>query len=525
MITKKPLFLSRSHIMKRLSFLTTMMVGLILSTVAVGAQFNKVLIFPYQPVYQSVTQDVANQFNDLLVNEMKNADSLQAIEGPKVVSKKRAQISEPNIDRDAIARGIEKAKIGIEEIKNQEFEKAIKPLKDGIAILEKNILYLDDMNILTDAYLALSVAYFGTGMEDEGETYIRKCVRLDPFKEISPEQYPPLYLRIYDGIRKQTYNLPRGVIRVTTNPSGATIYVDGKQVGTSPALLKEAIKGEHYLKIERAGEVPVYKVVNVIPNQTVEVNIDFTGEEEGGSGPEYVAANALKNNRIDSAAREALVQIANKQQADFVLFGGIIREDNNYKINSFFLKVKTTEVVQTMSLSIDIDMLGASIEIYKLVEELTKKIESFPESIKQSVILVFPGIMKKTEKPQEIVIGPVGMPQPLYKAPAREEEQPPAPQQVKEEPKKEEKKTAGVVEVKKQPDTTGGGIDIGKGRTLRQKGQIDSSVVIVEKPVMWYESPWFWTAVGVVLVGAGVGTYLYISNIEPDRGRISFTLP
>lgn len=512
--------------MRRLIVLATLMVGCILSIGAYGAQFNKVLIFPYQPVYQSVSQDVANQFSDLLTNEMKNADSLQAIEGPKVVSKKKAQISEPNIDRDAISRGVEKAKIGIEEIKNQEFEKAIKPLKDGIAILEKNLLYLDDMTILTDAYLALSVAYFGTGMEDEGETYIRKCVRLDPYKEISADQYPPLYLRIYDGIRKQTFNLPRGMIRVSTNPSGATIFVDGKQVGTTPAILKEAIKGEHYLRIERAGEVPVYKTVNVIPNQTVEINIDFSGEEEGGSGPEYIAANAIKNNRIDSAARESLVQVANKQQADFVLFGGIIKEENNYKINSFFMKVKTTEVVQTMSLTIDIDMLGASIEIYKLVEELGKKIESFPESIKQSVILIYPGIMKKTEKPQEIVIGPVGAPQPLYKGPAKEEE-PPTPQ-VKEEqkePKKEEKKTASVAEVKKQPETGGGGIDIGKGRTLKQKGQIDSSVVIVEKPVMWYESPWFWTAVGVVVVGAGVGTYLYISNIEPDRGRISFTLP
>ncbi|MGC8928309.1 MAG: PEGA domain-containing protein [Myxococcota bacterium] len=508
--------------MKKRAIIYSIITLMLLSSSGFAAQFNKVLIFPYQPVYQSVTLDVANQFTELLTNEMKNADSLQAIEGPKIVTKKKAGLSEPNIDRDAIMRGIEKAKVGIEEIKNQEYEKAIKPLKDAIQILEKNILYLEDTSVLTDAYLALSVAYFGTGMEDEGETYIRKCIRLDPYKEISPEQYPPLYLRIYDGIRKQTFQLPRGSIKVTSNPSGAVIFVDGKQVGTTPALLKEIIKGEHYIRVERSQEVPFYKTVNVVPNQTIEINVDFSGEEEGGSGPEYTAANSLKNNRIDSATRDALVQVANKQQADFVLFGGIIKNDNNYQINSFFMKVKTTEVVQTMSLTIDVDMLGASIEIYKLVEELTKKIESFPESIKQSVILLYPGIMKKTEKPQEVVIGPVGLPQPLYTGPTKEEE--PA-QVVKEEPKKEEKKTAAIVpEVRKTPDT-GGGIDIGKGRTLKQKGQIDSSVVIIEKPVKWYESPWFWTAVGVVVVGAGVGTYLYISSIEPDRGRISFTLP
>lgn len=495
-------------------------VSLLLPSISVAVQYNKVLIFPYQPVYQSVPQEVANQFTELLTNEMKNADALQAIEGPKLVTKKKAGLVEPNIDRDAIARGMEKAKVGIEEIKNQEYEKAIKPLKDAISILEKNLLYLDDISILTDAYLALSVAYFGTGMEDEGETYIRKSVRLDPFKEIDTTQYPPLYLRIYDGIRKQVYQLPRGNIKVTSNPSGAVIYVNGKQVGTTPALLKEAIKGEYYIKVERGGEVPYYKAVTVVPNQTVEINVDFSGEEESGTGPEYTAANQLKNNRIDSVAREALVQVANKQQADYVLFGGIIKVENNYQINSFFMKVKTTEVVQTMTLTIDVDMLGASIEIYKLVEELTKKIESFPESIKQSVILLYPGIMKKTEKPQEIVIGPIGVPQPLYTAPAKEEE----PSVSKVETKQEDKKTSAVVSDIKKPVEMGS-IDIGKGRTLKQKGQIDSSVVIVEKPVRWYESPWFWTAVGVVVVGAGVGTYLYISSIEPDKGRISFTLP
>ncbi len=509
--------------MRKKSVLYAALFLLLLSSAVSGAQFNKVLIFPYQPVYQSVTPEVANQFTELLTNEMKNADSLQAVEGPKLVTKKKAGLSEPNIDRDAIAKGTEKAKVGIEEIKNQEFEKAIKPLKDAIQILEKNLLYLEDTSVLTDAYLALSVAYFGTGMEDEGETYIRKSLRLDPYKEIDTTQYPPLYLRIYDGIRKQTYQLPRGMIRVTSNPSGAVIFVDGKQVGTTPALLKEAIKGEHYIRVERSGEVPYYKKVNVLPNQTVEINVDFSGEEEGGAGPEYTAANQLKNNRIDSSTREALVQVANKQQADYVLFGGIIKVENNYQINSFFMKVKTTEVVQTMTLTIDVDMLGASIEIYKLVEELTKKIESFPESIKQSVILLYPGIMKKTEKIQEIVIGPVGAPQPLYTGPAKEEE--PQPPVVKEEPKKEEKKTAQVVPDVKKTGDSGGGIDIGKGRTLKQKGQIDSSVVIVEKPVKWYESPWFWTAVGVAVVGAGVGTYLYISSIEPDRGRISVTLP
>lgn len=493
------------------------LVLLLISLSGYSAQFNRVLIFPYQPVYQSVTAEVAAQFTELLTNEMKNSDAIQVIEGPKLVAKKKGGLVEPNIDRDAITKAIEKAKVGMEEVKNQDYDKAIKPLKDAIAVLEKNLLYLEETTTLTDAYLALSVAYFATGMEDEGETYIRKSIRLDPFKEIDTTQYPPLYLRIYDGIRKQIYQFPRGMIRVTSNPSGAVIFVDGKQVGTTPALLKEVIKGEHYVKVERPGEVPYYKTVNVLPNQTVEINVDFSGEEEGGAGPEYTAANLLKNNRIDSQAREALIQVANRQQADFVLFGGIIKVDNNYQINSFFMKVKTMEVVQTMTLTIDVDMLGASIEIYKLVEELSKKIETFPESIKQSVILLFPGILKKTEKPQEIVIGPVGVPQPLYTAPAKEEEAQPAP---REEPKK----TAAVVpEIKKTAEP--GGIDIGKGRTLKQKGQIDSSVVIVERPVRWYESPWFWTAVGVVVVGAGVGTYLYISSIEPDRGRITFTLP
>ena len=69
-----------------------------------------------------------------------------------------------------------------------------------------------------------------------------------------------------------------------------------------------------------------------------------------------------------------------------------------------------------------------------------------------------------------------------------------------------------------------GGVDSGpKGRTLQQKQQIDPSIVIVEHPSHWYTSWWFWTAVGVVVVGATVGTVLYIESISPDHGEATIS--
>ena len=510
----------------------------LLPSLAGAAEFNSLMIFPYQPVYGTVSDEVAAKTTELMQSEIANSDKIKLVPSPKLKTEAPASSEEAKIDQAAIKKAIGQVKSGSTELKSQNFDKAIKILKDALTVLERNAEYLDDINPLLDCYLNLSVAYLGSGEEEAGEDLINHVVRLDPARQLDPKEFVPLFLRIFHARRTSIYKQPRGSILVQAAPAGASVTIDGKQVGNAPAILKELIRGEHYLKVEKAGEPPKYKRVSVPSGSQVEVKFEFAGAGGGptGGGTEVAIAQSIRNNKLDSNAREQAKLLAQKAGADYVVLGGVTKADNMYQVNSYIIKVKTAEITPLVTLFFDQDMLGASIEIYKMVEEIAKKFETYPEGMRQSTVLVVPGIMKPEERPVEIVVGPTGAPPPLPTSgePPPEEGQTPPPatgvlvpavsqpaQTGQPEQPKQVAKPDQPRQITAQPE---GGVDSGpKGRTLQQKQQIDPSIVIVEHPSHWYTSWWFWTAVGVVVVGATVGTVLYIESISPDHGEATIS--
>ncbi|MBI5529870.1 MAG: PEGA domain-containing protein [Deltaproteobacteria bacterium] len=518
--------------MKTRTALLTLAAAVMLPYSGAGAaEFNSLMIFPYQPVYGTVPDDIGTKTSELVQNEIANNERIKLVPAPKLQTAAPAAAEEARIDHNAIKKALGQVKNGASEVKAQNFDRAIKLLKDAGAVLERNAEYLDDLSPLIEAYLNLSMAYLGSGEEEAGEDLITHVVRLDPKRQLDPKEFVPLFLRIFDARRKSLYNQPRGSIFVNAMPAGASITIDGKPVGNAPAYLKDLIRGEHYLKIEKPGEPPRYKRVSVPGGSQIEVKIEFAGAGgPGGTGPEASIAQGIRNNKLDPKVRDEAKLLAQKAGADYVVLGGVTKAENMYQVNSYIIKVKTAEIAPLVTLFFDPDMLGASIEIYKMVEEIAKKFDAFPEGMRQSTVLVVPGIMKPEEKPVDIVVGPTGAPPALPSSgepPPEEQPQQPAmllPAVTPTQPSQPAQPTpitqaAPQTQPPKEDFKDGGR----GGRQIKEKQQIDPSIVIVEKPTHWYTSWWFWTAVGVVAVGAGVGTTVYILSIEPDHGEVVAT--
>lgn len=71
-----------------------------------------------------------------------------------------------------------------------------------------------------------------------------------------------------------------GSIAVDSSPGGASVIIDGKPAGTTPAgraalVLNDIPAGSHTVTVELAGYPPSTSTVTVIKNQVVKVNADF----------------------------------------------------------------------------------------------------------------------------------------------------------------------------------------------------------------------------------------------------------
>lgn len=71
-------------------------------------------------------------------------------------------------------------------------------------------------------------------------------------------------------------DLIQGSIAVSSSPSGATIYIDGKDLGTTPKTITHLNVGSHQLELKKSKYVSIRKTINIIGDQITNVNENFT---------------------------------------------------------------------------------------------------------------------------------------------------------------------------------------------------------------------------------------------------------
>ncbi len=63
-------------------------------------------------------------------------------------------------------------------------------------------------------------------------------------------------------------------LTVLSDPPGATVTVDGRAVGTTP-WTGELIPGEHHLRLEKEGEAPQERSIELAPERSLEVTVEL----------------------------------------------------------------------------------------------------------------------------------------------------------------------------------------------------------------------------------------------------------
>ncbi|MGC4117316.1 MAG: PEGA domain-containing protein [Myxococcales bacterium] len=239
--------------------------------------------------------------------------------------------------------------------------------------MEQQHPYIDFAD-LVGANLSLAVAYFRLGLDSDGEKALGNVVRLDPERKLDAEKYPPVFIRAFDNVNKRIKKAPRAAIEVKPTSGGASVILDGREVGHAPVLIKDVIKGPHFLRVgdgwSNRVEVPGSDTVKVAPDLGA----------AGGPVPELIGL--LARNVIDDLVISRAVALAEQAPADFVVLGGVHKEGDAVVVSSHLLKVASKKTCLLQRVVFDLEMLGAGIEIYKVGADITNKLDVFGDEEK-----------------------------------------------------------------------------------------------------------------------------------------------
>jgi len=123
----------------------------------------------------------------------------------------------------------------------------------------------DELFLLRKSLEYRARANFNSGDDSAALADLRTLITADPSHQISREEVSPKFYGQYEALRGSLI----GLLRVSTVPMGASVYLDGQSIGTTDIAEQPVLAGSHKLRVERKGFEPISEDVLIQARQTL----------------------------------------------------------------------------------------------------------------------------------------------------------------------------------------------------------------------------------------------------------------
>ncbi len=344
-----------------------------------AAEKVQVVVVPYAPLYDSIPRATGERIAETLVGELGTVGAeVLALPGEAAAAPAAAGPSREATDEQNAA--VEAAKADLERgnglLKRLKVKPALDAFERAIAAMEGNPEALMNVDPLVEAHVKRAVALYRMGKEDAAlKEAIPTAIRLKPTLVLEAgEDFAPVFIADVEKVRKALFTAPMGSLRVDTTPPGAGVWIDDRESSTSPALAKGLIPGTHYVRIKPPGGAFYVQKIEVKANAMARISPDSSAVKEGliTGLVTHLSKNALGKDTL-----KQLKAVAASAKAPYVIIGGAFAQGANMGIVSFVYAAKNDALIELSRVTLDREMLGATIEINKLANEVAAKVPAF----------------------------------------------------------------------------------------------------------------------------------------------------
>jgi len=367
---------------------------LLLSSAIAFADKPKLVLVPFG-TGEGATEAQSSKFTRLVGEELKNREEIELMSAPATRAEKSAPAAAPAKKSGAAAEATFALEAGKKALADLKFEEAMTQLKKGIEASLSDPASCDFPAVI-DATISLAAAAFRAGDEKEAKQALQNLARLDPNYQL-PAGYPPIFSREFDKAKKKVDKSSKGSINID-GPSGATAFVDGRDLGMVPVLEENLAAGVHYVKVEGTHGEKYGQTVDV-KGGTAKVKAAFAGapkEKEVAGGP---VVEPTIGSAIDSDTRSKVAAYTKAAGADFALLAYVYRTgDQQLTAGPALYSVKKNGFVALLPVAFDDAVLTATVEAFKIADGVQARISSFGGAAELPLSLVSKSAMRVAVK-------------------------------------------------------------------------------------------------------------------------------
>jgi hypothetical protein len=164
-------------------------------------------------------------------------------------------------------------------------EQAIVALSRAEAQLEGAEEFLRDPRLTVGVQLYLGLSHISLGHEDAARMAFSEVVRMDPDRVLDTLDYPPRIVDLFDSVRTQVLAREGAsvAVEVFDGTMGARVFVDGRMVGTTPAVVSGLPPGFHTILVDGGGAGRWFEELTLFEGEyrTISAGLETKGLAQG----------------------------------------------------------------------------------------------------------------------------------------------------------------------------------------------------------------------------------------------------
>jgi tetratricopeptide (TPR) repeat protein len=173
-----------------------------------------------------------------------------------------------NQDRDKALRAFGQAEELVQKSREAyytlELDNAVNDLTQALSKYERFAAYVGDFKKVAEALMLLGATHILRGEEKLGMRRLEQALSIYPAIEPDPRIFNPGMRGLFIESTAHLRSRAPGTFSLTSTPTAAEVYVDGRFVGVTPLAVEKLVEGHHWVRLEKDGYRAWGKVVDIV---------------------------------------------------------------------------------------------------------------------------------------------------------------------------------------------------------------------------------------------------------------------
>jgi hypothetical protein len=277
---------------------------------------------------------------------------------------------------------------GRELVEQKKFNDAATTLQAAIQKYEEHFADLVDYDNMVDAHVQIAVAYFELGYDDNGEEALSTVASLRPNITVDKRLHSKKFTETLEKLHATFDSYRSGQLTVTSEPAGASVFVDGVRKGNTPVVISDLRKGSHYLQVRQQGFTTfATKLRAPMGDETEQVAATLAADaavETQDVAGEFVSPEALvpyaETGNFGANFKRAAKSFCERAYVGYLLYAYVSRESDGFSLNLFLYDQTQGEIAALAPVTFDDQLTNAQMKLLEAEQTVMRGISAFPLS-------------------------------------------------------------------------------------------------------------------------------------------------